>query len=126
MRCPVCGTESNAKFCTNCGAKLYDQKQSQAPQMQRPVNNYSPIPSPAHKKNNSALSVFALILSLLGPLAIVGIVLAIIDIMLGLILLKEKIGIVEISLSIIIAISIIYLATIQKKSKKFYYLNFSL
>ncbi len=56
-----------------------------------------------------------------GKLSVVSPIMAaypIIDIMLGLILLKEKIGIVEISLSIIIAISIIYLATIQKKSKK--------
>ena len=42
----------------------------------------------------------------------------IVDIMLGLILLKESMGIIEIALSIVIAISIIYLASIQKKTKK--------
>ena len=41
----------------------------------------------------------------------------VVDIFLGLILLKEKIGIVEILLSIVIAISIIFLALNQKKSK---------
>lgn len=117
MRCPVCGTESNAKFCTNCGAKLYDQKQSQAPQMQRPVNNYSPIPSPAHKKKNSALSVFALILSLLGPLAIVGIVLAIIDIMLDMARNNSHKHGISIAAIIIGAISLVLVIVPSNKSK---------
>lgn len=56
-----------------------------------------------------------------GKLSVVSPIMAaypIVDIFLGLLLLKEKIGIPEIILSIIIAISIIYLATIQKKTRK--------
>ncbi len=56
-----------------------------------------------------------------GKLTVVSPIMAsypIVDIFLDLILLKEKIGIVEIVLSIIIAIAIMYLASIQKKSKK--------
>lgn len=56
-----------------------------------------------------------------GKLSVISPIMAsypIVDIMLGLILLKESIGIVEILLSIVIATSIIYLATIQKKTKK--------
>lgn len=55
-----------------------------------------------------------------GKLSVISPIMAsypIVDIMLGLILLKEKIGLLEIILSIIIAISIIVLATSQKKSK---------
>ena len=56
-----------------------------------------------------------------GKLSVVSPIMAsypIVDIFLGLILLKEKIGVLEIVLSIIIAISIMYLASIQKKTKK--------
>lgn len=42
----------------------------------------------------------------------------VVDIFLGLILLKEKIGIVEVLLSVVITVSIIFLAKFQKKSKR--------
>ena len=56
-----------------------------------------------------------------GKLSVVSPIMAaypIVDIFLGLILLKEKIGTIEIVLSIIIAVSIVFLAKSQKKSKK--------
>ncbi len=56
-----------------------------------------------------------------GKLSVVSPIMAaypIVDILLGLILLKEKIGILEIGLSGIIAVSIVALAMSQKKSKK--------
>ena len=55
-----------------------------------------------------------------GKLSVVSPIMAaypIVDIFLGIILLKEKIGLVEVTLSIIIAVSIILLAMNQKKSK---------
>ena len=55
-----------------------------------------------------------------GKLSVVSPIMAaypIVDIFLGIVLLQEKIGLAEILLSIIIAISIIVLATRQKKSK---------
>ena len=56
-----------------------------------------------------------------GKLSVVSPIMAaypIVDIFLGLILLKEKIGVLEVLLSIIIALSIVFLAKSQKKSKK--------
>lgn len=56
-----------------------------------------------------------------GKLSVVSPIMAaypIVDILLGLILLKEKIGLLEISLSGLIAFSIIVLAMSQKKSRK--------
>lgn len=56
-----------------------------------------------------------------GKLSVVSPIMAaypIVDILFGIVLLKEKIGIIEIILSIIIAISIIILAMSQKKSKR--------
>ena len=56
-----------------------------------------------------------------GKLSVVSPIMAaypIVDILLGIVLLKEDIGIIEILLSIIIAIAIIYLAKMQKKTKK--------
>ena len=55
-----------------------------------------------------------------GKLSVVSPIMAaypIIDIMLGILLLKEKIGLPEIILSVVIAISIIVLASRQKKTK---------
>ena len=56
-----------------------------------------------------------------GKLSVVSPIMAsypIVDLFLGLILLKEKIGIIELSLSAIIALSILFLVTMQKKTKK--------
>ena len=56
-----------------------------------------------------------------GKLSVVSPIMAaypIVDIFLGLILLKEKIGTIELVLSAIIAVSIVILAKSQKKSKK--------
>ena len=56
-----------------------------------------------------------------GKLSVVSPIMAaypIVDLFLGLMILKEKIGIVELVLSVIITISIIFLASLQKKTKK--------
>ena len=56
-----------------------------------------------------------------GKLSVVSPIMAaypIVDILLGIVLLKEKIGLPEIVLSIVIAVSIIVLASRQKKTRK--------
>ena len=94
MFCPNCGTETSANFCPNCGYALNSQNNTFQNQMNsnqkgfnqnfnnantnnfRQYNNASRIPA---KKKNSALSLVSLVLSLTGILAVVGIVLAIVD-----------------------------------------------
>lgn len=56
-----------------------------------------------------------------GKLSVVSPIMAaypIVDLFLGLMILKEKIGIIELSLSLIITLSIIFLVMMQKKTKK--------
>lgn len=88
MYCPNCGTETNTKFCPNCGTDLskvevaqsanYDVASAQSGSNQSinsPINNASaPI-----KKKNSGLGIVALILAFIGPLALIGVILAVVD-----------------------------------------------
>lgn len=93
MKCPNCGIEANSAFCPNCGIKLEEAVidpnvksgvassdfnfTSNVPtvmtQEQKPANTSN------KKKRFSGLSIAAFILSLLGPLAFIGIILGIIS-----------------------------------------------
>lgn len=61
MKCPRCGIEFNGNFCPNCGTAL------------------RPTVAPPAKPKASALSIWALILSIIGCTSIFGFILAIID-----------------------------------------------
>ncbi len=103
MRCPKCGTETTSKFCPNCGMDMQNIQSQQQPvasqQSFNQGNGYSNNQGfatgganyaagrqapPPFKKKNSGLGIGAFILSFLGPLALIGIILAIID------LVKDK------------------------------------
>lgn len=61
MKCPKCGIEFNGNFCPNCGTALRPTKATQA------------------KPKVSVLSIWALILSIIGCTYILGFILAVID-----------------------------------------------
>ncbi|WP_026493082.1 zinc ribbon domain-containing protein [Butyrivibrio sp. XPD2002] len=103
MKCPKCGAETTEKFCPYCGSDL----QQPQPTVQQPTspqqnsipktgysyasgaNNAAPTyhsnsNSVSAKKKHSIIGIAAFILSFLGPLALIGVILAIID------LIKDK------------------------------------
>lgn len=79
MKCQKCGTETDSKFCPECGAPITQQQEST---YSGPI--YGSSNSSYQKKKHSGLGIASFVLSFLGPLAFVGIILAIID------LLKDK------------------------------------
>lgn len=96
MFCKNCGTEVDGKFCPNCGTKVVsessenteifkenntfnDNKVNTLPNY---TGNSAPFQPP--KKKYSSLGVIALVFSFLGPLALVGIILGVVD------LIKDK------------------------------------
>ena len=91
MKCPKCGADAGeVKFCPNCGADLQHEQplqQHTSPNNTVYVNGIpNGIPSYANatqgssiKKKNSGMGIAAFVLSFLGPIAIVGMTLGIID-----------------------------------------------
>ncbi|OON84884.1 hypothetical protein BXO88_15015 [Oribacterium sp. C9] len=75
MKCPKCGNEVNGNFCSNCGTPLSSRNMN--------INNSSFNNQmgykPPLKKKSSLMGIFGFVLSFLGPLALIGIILAIID-----------------------------------------------
>ncbi|MCR5801403.1 MAG: hypothetical protein K6G57_03625 [Lachnospiraceae bacterium] len=83
MKCPKCGAETQGTFCSNCGSNVYNPSSQN---VQQPINssvNNRGIFQP-DKKKNSKLGIVAFVLSFLGYLAVVGIGVAIYD------LVKDK------------------------------------
>ncbi|WP_026498921.1 zinc ribbon domain-containing protein [Butyrivibrio sp. WCD2001] len=99
MKCPKCGADITGNFCPYCGSNLQQPQQTTSNQQDSipkvggtystGVNYSTPtyITNPQNvpkKKKHSALGIIAFVLSFLGPLALIGIILAIID------LVKDK------------------------------------
>ena len=84
IKCPECGKEisDQAEKCPNCGYPIYNSNR-----IQNPRNTYSnvtpPIPPSMNvcetKKKGIGLGMVSLILSFLGPLTIIGLILAIVN-----------------------------------------------
>lgn len=74
MKCQKCGTETTAKFCPECGAPM---TQEQVPDSGVQNQNTG---GTVEKKKHTGLAIAAFVLSFLGPLALIGLVMAIVDI----------------------------------------------
>ena len=103
MRCPNCGTETEANFCPNCGTNMSGENvqnsgniaqmanmrgqnfQNQTPSAgqgqyyQNYAQNMNGQYQPPMNKKTSGMSIVAFILSFLGCIGVVGAILGIID-----------------------------------------------
>ncbi len=99
MRCPKCGAETTSRFCPECGMELrqdqLDRNDNSVNELDTRQNAYYNGPNNADDKSkyrahtsnptpkvkkHTGLGIAAFVFSLFGPLAIIGIILAIIDI----------------------------------------------
>ncbi len=78
MKCPKCGEDVTSKFCPKCGTQV-DYYEEPRPTV--PPSSFSEEPQ---KKKHTGIGIVSFVLSFLGPLALVGLVLAIVD------LVKDK------------------------------------
>ncbi|MBO6213923.1 MAG: hypothetical protein J6N76_00130 [Lachnospiraceae bacterium] len=80
MKCPKCGNETDAKFCPECGTEVQPTvANASTTWTQNTVTSNSYGSNDASKKKNSGLGIAGFVLSFFGPLALVGIILAIVD-----------------------------------------------
>ena len=76
IKCPECSREisDKATACPNCGCPIINEKEYSPP-----LQTQTQQPGKTKKKKNSSLSVWALVLSILGCTSIIGLIVAIID-----------------------------------------------